>query len=256
MGKLHELLAVEPSLKGAVDKILAETKPVFNSKNAAYTGFSKTYTPMKSEDQDTALPESKAVGYTVAQKIDYISQHYIKLLDVLLQKEKGNQAAVADLVITIDEGGVEKDLILAKAVPATLLLNLEGRFEILRGLLDEAPTCDPNYQWAKDTNGLGYITGEIKTLRTKKEPRVVVLSAATKEFPAQTHLLQEDLPVGTWIQVLKSGALLVNEKSALLARVDALIRACKKARMRANDIEVGKDKMGKAIFDYLKGGLS
>ncbi len=256
MGKLYELLAVEPSLKGAVDKVLAETEPVFNSKNSAYMGFSKTYTPHKAEDLDLALPESKAVGYTVAQKFSYIGDHMIKLLDVLLQKEKGNQKAVADLIITVDEGGIEKDIVLAQAVPATLLLNLESRFEVLRTLLDKAPTCDPNYQWVKDTNGLGYMTGEIKTLRTKKEPRVVTLSHATKEFPAQTHLLQEDLPVGTWIQVLKSGALLVHEKSALMSRLDMLIRALKKARMRANDIEIGKEKMGRAIFDFLKGGLT
>lgn len=256
MPKLHELLAVEPSLKGTVDKIMVETKPVFNTKNAAYTGFSKTYLPLNAEDKDVALPESKVVGYTVAQKIEYIAIHYIKLMDCLLQKETGNQKAVADLIITIEEGGVEKEITLAKGVPATLLLNLEHRFEALRTLLDEAPTCDPNYQWKKDQNGIGYITDEMKTYRTKKEPRVVTLAQATEHFPAQVQLLQEDIPVGTWIQTLRSGALLVPEKSALLARVDILIRGAKKARMRANDIEVGKEKMGKAIFDFLKGGLS
>lgn len=256
MGKLHELLAVEPSLKGAVDKVIEETRPVFNAKNAAYTGFSKTYTPFNADDKDTALPTNKAVGYTVAQKFAYIGDHYIKLLDCLLQKEKGNQKAVADLVITVEEGGVETDVTLAQAVPATLLLNLEGRFEILRKLMDEAPTCDPNYQWKKDTNGLGYMTEETKTLKTKKEPRPVVLAQATKEFPAQVHLLQEDIPVGTWAEILKSGAMTVHEKSALLGRIDTLIRATKRARMRANDIEIGKEKMGKAIFDYLKAGLS
>jgi hypothetical protein len=255
MGKLHEILAVEASHKGMVDKTLAETKVTFNKQNAAYTGFSKTYTPKKEDDRDTALPQSKTVGYTVAQKIAYVADHYIKLLDVLLQKEKGNQIAKADLVISIEEDGITKDLTLAKDVPATLLLSLEHRFEELRAILNEAPTCDPNYVWHKDTNGLGYATDPVQTLRTKKEPRVVVLLEPTQYHPGKAEMLQEDIPVGTWTEILKSGALLVHEKSALLARVDMLIRAAKKARMRANDIEIGKEKMGKAIFDFIKGGL-
>jgi hypothetical protein len=255
MPKLHEVLAVEPSIKGAADSILAETEKVFDGRNAAYTGHSKVYLPLNDQDTDKPPADTKAVGYTVPQKIAYLSDAYVRLLDVLLQKEQGNQKAKADLTITVDEGGVEKETVLAKDVPATLLLTLEHRFEALRKVLLAAPTCDPNFQWKRDPNGLGYISDPIETQRTKKVPVHAVVVQATEHHPAQIKSHDEDVPVGKWTRIEKSGALLVSEKSRLLARVDALIRGAKKARMRANDIEVGNAKMGKAIFDFLRGDL-
>lgn len=255
MSKLHEILAVEPSLKGAADSVLAETQKVFDGRNAAYTGHSKTYNPFKEDDNDKQPADQKAVGYTVIQKLAYLSEHQARLLDCLFQKEAGNQKAKADLIVTYEEGGVEKEVPLAKDVPATYLLALEHRFEAIRNVLKEAPTCDPNFQWKKDPNGLGYISDPIKTLRTKKVPVHEVVVQATEHHPAQVKSHDEDVVVGEWTRVEKSGALLVPEKSRLLARMDALIRATKKARMRANDIEVGKEKMGKAVFDFLRGEL-
>lgn len=253
MGKLHEVLAVEPSLKGTVDKLLEETKKTFDGRNAAYMGFSKTYVPMDDQDIDKSPPESKPVGYTVQKKVEYIADSYAKLVDCLLQKEKGNAKAMANIELTLEEGGVERKVTLAEGVPATMLLNLEHRFEDLRKVLNEAPTLDPNHKWTWSENEQCWTTDATQTLRTKKVPRVITKAPATDKFPAQTELYAEDTPVGTWTQVQKSGALSLKQKSEMLARLDVLLRAVKAARMRANDIEVESPKMGKRLFDFIKG---
>lgn len=254
MGKLHELLAVEPSLKGTVDKVLKETTETFDKRNAAYMGFTKTYAPFDDADLDKAPAESKPVGYTVSKKVEYLAGHYEKLLDCLLQKETGNTKAIADLVVKVeDDKGVEKEILIAKSVPATMLLNLEHRLEELRKVMDGAPTLDPNHKWEWDKNEGCWHTQEFKTLRTKKVPRVITKAPATDKFPAQVELYTEDLPVGTWTQVIKSGSMSLTEKSALLQRIDVLLRAVKAARMRANDIEVESPKLGKKLFDFLVG---
>jgi hypothetical protein len=41
-----------------------------------------------------------------------------------------------------------------------------------------------------------------ESLRTSKEPTVIVKYDATKEHPAQTELFTKDVPVGTWTQIL------------------------------------------------------
>ena len=45
MGKLHELLAVEPDLKGASEKIIGETINTFTKKQHHFIGRHKSYQP-------------------------------------------------------------------------------------------------------------------------------------------------------------------------------------------------------------------
>lgn len=256
MGKLHEVLSVEPSLKGTVDSFLAETAKTFDGRNAAYSGHSKTYLPLDDKDTDLLPPDSKVVGYTVVEKVDYLSEAYAKFIDCLAQKEIGNTIAKSDLVVIVDKNGVEERLVLAEGMPATLLLALEHRFEKLRkDVFDKAPTLDPNYTWKWDAPQKCWVTPESKTQRLKKKSVVITKAPATDKFPAQTELVSEDVPAGTWTQVLKSGALSLEQKSALLGRLDVTIRALKSARMRANDIEVASAKMGKRIFDFITKGV-
>jgi hypothetical protein len=253
MGKLHEVLAVEPSLKGAVDKLIGDTEKTFDSRNAAYSGFSKVFTKKTEEDQDQ-VPESKVVGYTVKKKLDFLSDHYAKFIDAVFQKELGNQVAKADIKIVTESGGKETEVILAEGVPATMLLSLEHRLEELRKrILDNAPTLDPNFAWKWSENEGCWVTPAIQTISTKKKPVVITKSPATDKFPAQTEILQDDVQVGTWSIVHKSGALAVTEKADMITRLDILLRAVKTARMRANDIEIKSVKMGKRLFDFITG---
>lgn len=250
MGKLHELLAVEGSHKSQVDKITTEAKETFSGRNAAYSGFSKTYEPLRSEDPVRHPAENKVVGYTALEKLKYVSQAYANLFDCQFQKECGNQKARADIVITVDDGA-ETETILAREVPATMLLSMETRLEELRKAIEGCPTLDPNLQWEWSQTEGCWTSKEIKKTSTRKQPKVIVKYEATKEHPAQTELFSEDLPVGTWTEVQKSGALSVPQKAAFFRKLDMVQRAVKRARMRANDTEVENKKIAKGIFDYL-----
>lgn len=249
MGKLHEILAVEGNLKGQADKLINDAKTTFDGRNAAYTGFSKVFTAKNTEGVDYP-PEFKVVGYTVSDKLNFLSEHLIRLLDCQFQKESANQSAKADIVIT-QEDGADADLTLARNVPATMLLTLESRLEEFKKLLETCPTLDPNLSWAWNDNEQCWHSKETVKNSTKKLPKVIVKYDATKEHPAQTELFHEDIVVGTWTEVTKSGALSVKQKAKLFSRVDLLHRAVKRARMRANETEVPKEKIAKGIFDYL-----
>lgn len=56
-----------------------------------------------------------------------------------------------------------------------------------------------------------------------------------------------------WTNIKKSGAVRVQDKNAMLARVQALKNAIKVAREEANSIEVEQFKAGKAILDFVFG---
>ena len=67
--------------------------------------------------------------------------------------------------------------------------------------------------------------------------RPLVLYDATKEHPAQTQLVTEDIVAGYWNTVKYSGAMPAPQKVAMAERVEKLLRAVKEAREAANIIE-------------------
>jgi hypothetical protein len=84
--------------------------------------------------------------------------------------------------------------------------------------------------------------------------RVVVKYESTKEHPAQTELLNVDVPIGKISEQEWSGLISPAEKAELLGRVEVLARAVRRARSRANDVEVDTTKkLGKALLDYVLG---
>lgn len=250
MGKLHEILAVEGNLKGQTEKLINDAKTTFDGRNAAYTGFSKVYTANDAADPYQHPPENKVVGYTAISKFKFLSEHMIRLLDCQYQKELANQKAHADIILTKDDGA-EADVTLAQNVPVTMLLTLETRLEEFRKLVEGCPTLDPNLSWTWNDNTQCWETSPVTKLSTRKVPKVITKAPATDKHPAQTEMFTEDVPVGTWKEIVKSGALSVKQKAELFTRVDILHRAVKKARMRANEQEAPNDKMASKIFDYL-----
>jgi hypothetical protein len=80
-----------------------------------------------------------------------------------------------------------------------------------------------------------------------------VLYDATEEHPAQLETWSEDIPIGKFTETLWSGMLSPAEKSAKLGRIDKLLRAVKKARQRANAVDVVDVTIGKELFNYIEG---
>lgn len=93
-----------------------------------------------------------------------------------------------------------------------------------------------------------------ESLRTSKEPTVIVKYDATDKHPAQTELFTKDVPVGIWTQILYSGCLTADKKNALLDRVKKLQEAIKLAKEQANLQEVERKKAAEAIFAFVFAG--
>jgi len=244
--KLHELLAVESDLSGTYAKILAETKTNFTKHPDRYIGLSQRF-----ELFDLSAPEEaeqhKKLDDTVADKLKYTAEHIIRYLDVVLQKETTNQRAVADLIVD----GVT----IAVGMPATFLLGMETKLKKIRDdMYASIPTLAPGIEWELDEavgkNIFKRVHAEEK-FRTKKVRKNHVLAAATKEHAAQVEVYTEDEKVAKVITNTWSGMVSPAQKSALIGRVDKLIRAVKKARQKANSTEVVKTTIGAEIFKYI-----
>ena len=251
--KLHELIAVEGDLQGTTKKILEETATTFDKKPDHFQASRREVKMIADtpEAQAEQLVESSAMSTTVEMKLAHLSGIVTRYYDAVLQKELTNQTAKADLVL---DGKT-----LAKDVPATFLLGMEDKLKALRAVYDTIPTLAPGKTWVPDVgyqfaNVFVANDDEVRT-RTKKIPKAIVLYEATKEHPAQVKELIEDVTVGTIITRQWSGMVTPGTKSDYLARIDKLIRACKKARQRANSAEVVKRTIGRDLFAFINDGV-
>lgn len=240
--KLHELIAVEPDLKGTAEKIVQEAIVTFTKKDAHFMGQKRRYEKLFEHEGDQP-DEDKPIVTTVAEKLKYTFSVVGKALDALASKEVTNTAAKADVLL---DGQA-----IIQALPAVVLINLENQFKKLREMLGHIPTLDPSENWRWDESLNQYVADDKVTLRTKKVLKNHVKYEATKEHPAQVETYTEDVPVGKFFTKKFSGMLTPAEKSAMLERIDNVIRAFKEARERANDIQVQETKIAGKLFSYL-----
>lgn len=246
-GKLHEILAVEPDLEGAYKKIIEETVVQYTKHPDRYFGQHSVVVYFEENVPDEA-DIHKELDDTVMSKMDYTSGHIIRYLDAVLQKEKTNQVAVADLIVD--------GITIGKDIPATFLLGLETKLKKIREVYEAIPTLQPGIKWEKDeTQGEGVykMTYPEEKFKTRKVMKNHVRAEATKEHPAQVDVYTEDEKVARVITNKWSGMITPAEKSMLLGRVDKLIRAVKKARQKANSVEVVDTTIGKELFNYING---
>lgn len=242
---LHELLAVEGDLDGAHKKILNETKTTFTKKSDHFMGQHRKL-EMFVEDGINYPEEHKAIDTTVQEKLDHMKKTEIRYFDAMLQKEATNQKAVSDLIID--------GVVVGSDLPATFLLGMETRLKHLRSVYEVIPTLQPGIEWEKDaTQGDNiYKTSKpAEKLKTETIIEPVVLYEATKEHPAQVKEVSKVNTVGKYVSTTWSGMITPAEKSALIGKIDKLIRAFKQARQRANTTEVVKKSIGKELFAYI-----
>lgn len=250
--KLHELIAVEGELQGTARKILEETATTFEKKPDHFQASRREVKMLAdtAEAKAEELVETSAMTTTVAMKLEHMEGIVARYWDAVLQKEATNQVARADLVVD--------GVVIAKDLPATFLLGMEDKLKAVRAVYDKIPTLAPGKTWVPDA---GYEMqpvfmdqdDDIRT-RTKKIPKPVVLYEATKEHPAQVKEVIEDVTVGRIITRNWSGMISPADKSDLLGRIDQLIRACKKARQRANGADIVKLNVGRSLFAFIADG--
>ena len=243
MAKLNQILAIEKGIKTRVYSEFTELHQA-TQKAPLMNGFHKSYQP-RDEDGETYPAESVKVQHTAAEVLDRVAASLADLFDVTATKDWANCTARADVVI---EGRT-----LVKDVPATYLLFLEKQLSDLHTFITKMTELDPGSDWSTDPGTGLYKTDTTLTQRTKKVQRAITLYEATKEHPAQTQLITEDVVAGTWVTVKYSGAMPAPRKKQLLNRIEKLTNAVKFAREQANASEAPEKKLGKEVFDFLFG---
>ena len=247
MSRLHELVAIEPSLLAAAKAMVEEATVTFTKRGEHFEGQTRAVEYFDEGRSAENESTSKEVVTTVDEKLSYTLEAVRKSLDVVFTREVTNQSAVADLIID--------DRVILGGVPIYFLLQLEKRFTEIKSLLLTVPTLDPNLEWvALETDKPGiYRSQELRSNRTERRPSVLTLAPATEKFPAQVKEIVEETTVAKIITIKRSGAYSVADKAALLARCDAIILAVKQARERANSTEVAPRRSITPLLDFLMG---
>lgn len=238
--QLNQIVAVEKGLKS---RVTADVTKLYHQlqKPALYGGFSKVYTP-KDDEGEIYPPERQVVQANVSDDLDAVGKALTQLLDATLTKDVANTKAAG----TVRVG--DQELVTA---PVPFLLTLEKQLIDFRTVVGKLPTLDSADTWEYDHASMLSRTQPVRTVKTKKVPKVLVKYEATDRHPAQTEVYTEDVTVGHWDTTKLSGAVTSQRRADLLDRVNTLIDAVKHAVEEANRAVVEQKKVGEAVFDYL-----
>lgn len=249
--KLCEIVAVVNGKKTKTEKEVTEVYHKFQK--PLFDGLLKTYIPGsemtdaegKPMPQETFPDEKKKIIYSVAKAFEDIKTALGDTIDCTAQQDYANCVAKADIV--------DENTIILAQVPVTHLLWLEKQVVNMRTNLNSIPTLDPKEDWEWDDTMSCYSTKPEFSNKPKKVQRVLVKYPATKEHPAQTEMVTEDVVQGKWKTIKYSSAITEDKKREICRRADKLVEAVKKARETANQIEIVPVKNADAIFSFVFG---
>jgi hypothetical protein len=243
--RLHTIAALH---KGGKERAHLELTALHkeSQKPALYSGLSKRYTPFDEEDLDRPMETNERVQLRAQDVADMLYGIMQPLWDTEATLDATNQKANADLVVD----GVT----LAHEVPATYLLFLQKQLDYVRTFIEKLPTLPLTEDWVYDPAVGHYVTLPVKTVSNRKKTVPLVLHPGNDRHPPQVQAHQEDVPVGTWETVKRSGALPVDVKGRMLRRVNILQDAVKAARERANMTPVVDLKPAATLLDFLLNG--
>lgn len=214
-------------------------------KRDLFDGFSRSYQPLDEVNGDKLPGEQKRVQQVARLMLKEFAAKTVELLDLVATQDRGNQLAVADIVVD--------DVPLLTGVPVTTLLFLEKQVNDWITFVSRIHVPDPGEQWDYDASSDLFKTSPARTLRTKKVPKAFVKYEATDKHPAQVDTFTEDVTVGTWTQIQYTGRLPAKVKNEILIRLNKLKDAVKVAREQANSMDVKMQKLGESLFDFAFG---
>lgn len=241
MPKLNQINAILTSRKGDVEKEVTEIYKLVQ-KDSLFEGRERTYRPMDEEKGQKLPAESQRVQQRASDLIRRCVAKMTEIWGLVYTQDCGNQTAFADIKV---DGQV-----ILSAVPVTTLLYLDKQLNDLETLVSKLPTPNPAEEWNYDANSGLLRSKAAESIRTSKEPTVIVKYDATDKHPAQTELFTKDIPVGTWTQILYSGAITTDRKESLLTKIRKMQAAVKEAREQANLTEAEKRSV-KPIFEFI-----
>lgn len=244
---LHVFVAIRDTVRNRRQKALTEAHRV-STLSDLYEGLTRTYRP-KEDGGDQLPPENKHIQVNGDTVLNRLVAAVTDDWDLMATIDRGNQAAVADVIVPTSVEGVTETLL--ENVPAQFLLYLARELDDVYTYVSKLPTLDPAVRWTYDPAVAAYVADPVETHRTRKVLRNHILYEATDKHPAQVQTFTEDELVGYWTLIRRSGALPLERKAKLLQRIDALRLAVKEARERANTAEVEHFKVAEPIFTYL-----
>ncbi len=250
--KIHEILAVEPEVKGNAERARSRAIDMFRSKQSHFNGMRRTFKPFAVNEEQ---------GEAGGERLEAETRLVTTVMDELKIMLKGVGEAI-NLGYTIDEANtrgranvVVDDEVLLEGMPATFLLQLEKRLKEIRTVLKEIPCFDPIRLWAEDAGAdqRHVLRAEpVITIRKQRARKYNVMYEATKEHPAQVDIMEIDEPVGEIRAYDWTGMLAPRQRRQLVEQVEKLIQAVKSARSRANEVEALLEKKPAAtLFEYL-----
>lgn len=241
MTRLNQLIAVEKTVKANTET--AFTKAYRTAEKAdLFSGLTKVYEPLV-EDDVTLPGEKKLVQARVDDLLDGIRALLVRQIDLTVTKDTANGSAAADIVV---DGTV-----IAERVPVTTLLWIEKKLVDVKTFVSKLPVLDPADTWTYDTGNGYYASAPLVTMRQAKEPRFITVHPGTDKIPAQVVRETEDVFKGKWTTTKLSGAIPATRRDALLAKVNELAEAVKRAREEANSVTIEDIRIGDGILGYL-----
>lgn len=245
-GKLAEIIAIQKDVTRKFEDVsstayrVAPKAPMFN-------GFTKTYTT-REEGGDSLPAEATNVQVTVAGLIESLRAPMVRMVDVLATKDMTNRTSSAVLT---DEAGNE--LFGGKEIPGVTLLMLEKYLLEMRAFVAALPVLDPSTTWDLDANTGLYVAPQTQTTRSRKVTQPLVLYPHTEKHPAQVKEMTVDIIAGDWTQRRFSGAIPLVARTALVDRIESLLRSVKKALTKANEEPIVDNKIGDEFFTLIFG---
>jgi hypothetical protein len=241
--KLSQHLGVEQKTRTRVHREITELYRRV-CQTDLFNGFNRTYKPVD-DDGDQLPAETRRVQNKVDEILAELRRLSSQRMDAVATKEWGNTKAKADVVI-------DGQTILAD-VPVGYLLFLEKQLDELHVFLRGLPTLDPSETWELDRGDGLFRSEPATTQKMRKVPRSHVLVAASEHHPAQAETYHEDVIVGEWTRVLRSGAVHQVRVDDLCRQVIKLRDGVIAARQFANTVDVDEKKVGSAIFEFILG---
>jgi hypothetical protein len=241
MAKLNQIVAVVAGKKTRVEKEFGELNKILQ-KADLFHGIARQYQPVDEDGEE--LPSERKDPQKSAKAIIRQARTILTdIIDAVATQEYGNCTAKADVK-------VDGETIL-KQVPVTVLLYLAKQLDDLHTFVGNIPVLDPSDRWTYNAQDGTYITDEIKTIRTKKVQKPIVLYDATEKHPAQTQLITEDITAGHWKTRKYATTLAATERQQIVDRIVKLQDAVKIAREEANSIPVDDQTIASAVLKFI-----
>lgn len=242
---LGQIVAIEKDVRRTTAQQLAAARHPLDAP-AMLEGISREYQP-RDDDGEQLPSEGVRVQATVAELVDSTRDALVRLLDVTAARDFTNASGTAVADVRVDGE------VLIEAAPVPYLLWLEKQLAELEALARRLPTHDPATEWTlEDPRGV-YKSTPVRTARQVQQPRANVIVPPTEKHPAQVQTWGENVMVGTWTTVKKTGAIPVADQARLVQRIQALQRAVHLAREEANRVEAIEPAIGARVLEYIFG---